>query len=312
MMLTARSFATPRTATRLMRTKEFGALGMANLAAAILPGFAISGSGFAHRGQRRQRRQEPAGLHIATAVIALVTLLPDGAAAIHPHRRPRRGAGAASCRFTDFRGLWALRDSDRAAFWLALRPVCRAHHGGLPASPRGPAGLFQFLRNAMRPTDQLLGMDDEGRGAHPGDNSRPRRFPASWSTASTPRSPASTPPATGGGCWLLLAGSPQSPGAWWWTRWSASPTRTSVMSMVGAAQGACMARHPHAMAGRHGQMSQCGSNRRGSGSARDGDHPLPRHVSGPAHDPLLPGAGVQMTRWRAPPRDAPDHPPAPG
>jgi hypothetical protein len=32
--------------------------------------------------------------------------------------------------------------------------------GSFRDHPRGPVGLFQFLRNVMRPTDQLLGMDD--------------------------------------------------------------------------------------------------------------------------------------------------------
>lgn len=66
----------------------------------------------------------------------------------------------------------------------------------------------------------------------------------------------------------------------------------SVMSMVGELHKELRRRGIHmVMAGRHGQMTQW-LKQAGIRIGEEG-HPQSRHVSGPAHDPLLPGAGVQ-------------------
>jgi MFS superfamily sulfate permease-like transporter len=294
MMLTARSFAA-KNGYEIDADKEFRALGMANLASAVSQGFAISGADSRTAVNDANGGKSQLVSIIAAAVIALITFYLTAPLQFIPTAALGVVLVMASLSLTDFRGLWALRDSDRAAFWLALITfVSVLTMGVIPGITLAVLlGLFQFLRNVMRPTDQLLGMDDEGRGAHPGGqragqgDSRhpglPLQLPAhllqrpllqaAGAGAAGAGSPQSQVP--GGGCGGLL-----------------HPSGHQRDEHGGrAAQGAQAARHPHGD-GRSARPDEPVVQTGGDPGRRGWHHPLPRHVSGPAHDPLLPGAGV--------------------
>ncbi|MGL4917123.1 MAG: STAS domain-containing protein, partial [Aeromonas allosaccharophila] len=67
----------------------------------------------------------------------------------------------------------------RSASWLALVTfISVLTMGVIPGITLAVLlGLFQFLRNVMRPTDQLLGMDDEGVVRTLGDNEQAKAIP---------------------------------------------------------------------------------------------------------------------------------------
>lgn len=119
MMLTARSFAA-KNGYEIDADKEFRALGMANLAAAASQGFAISGADSRTAVNDANGGKSQLVSIIAAAVIALVTFYLTAPLQYIPTAALGVVLVMASLSLTDFRGLWALRDSDRAAFWLAL------------------------------------------------------------------------------------------------------------------------------------------------------------------------------------------------
>jgi MFS superfamily sulfate permease-like transporter len=135
MMLTARSFAA-KNGYEIDADKEFRPSAWPT-GGGRLPGVCHQRGGFAHRGQRRQRRQKPAGLHHRrAAVIALVTFYLTAPLQYIPTAALGVVLVMASLSLTDFRGLWALRDSDRAAFWLALVTfISVLTMGVIPGSP---------------------------------------------------------------------------------------------------------------------------------------------------------------------------------
>ena len=135
MMLTARSFAA-KNGYEIDADKEFRALGMANLASAVSQGFAISGADSRTAVNDANGGKSQLVSIIAAAVIALITFYLTAPLQFIPTAALGVVLVMASLSLTDFRGLWALRDSDRAAFWLALLVVMffSLDLGWLPAS----------------------------------------------------------------------------------------------------------------------------------------------------------------------------------
>ena len=178
MMLTARSFAA-KNGYEIDADKEFRALGLANLAAAASQGFAISGAGSRTAVNDANGGKSQLVSIIAAAAIALVTFYLTAPLQYIPTAALGVVLVMASLSLTDFRGLWALRDSDRAAFWLALISfISVLAMGVIPGITLAVLlGLFQFLRNVMRPTDQLLGMDDKGVVRTLRDNEQVKAIP---------------------------------------------------------------------------------------------------------------------------------------
>ena len=178
MMLTARSFAA-KNGYEIDADKEFRALGMANLASAVSQGFAISGADSRTAVNDANGGKSQLVSIIAAAVIALITFYLTAPLKYIPTAALGVVLVMASLSLTDFRGLWALRHSDRSAFWLALVTfISVLTMGVIPGITLAVLlGLFQFLRNVMRPTDQLLGMDDEGVVRTLGDNEQAKAIP---------------------------------------------------------------------------------------------------------------------------------------
>lgn len=163
MMLTARSFAA-KNGYDIDADKEFRALGMANLASAFSQGFAISGADSRTAVNDANGGKSQLVSIVAATVIALVTFLLTSPLQYIPTAALGIVLVMASWSLIDLRGQWALRQSDSAAFWLAwITFVSVLFMGVIPGITLAVLlGLFQFLRNVMRPTDQLMGMNEEG------------------------------------------------------------------------------------------------------------------------------------------------------
>lgn len=163
MMLTARSFAA-KNGYDIDADKEFRALGFANLASAVSQGFAISGADSRTAVNDANGGKSQLVSIVAALAIAIVTFFLTAPLQYIPTAALGVVLIMASLSLTDFKGLWALRHSDRSAFWLAWVTFASVLlMGVIPGITLAVLlGLFQFLRNVMRPTDQLMGMNDEG------------------------------------------------------------------------------------------------------------------------------------------------------
>ncbi len=191
------------------------------------PGLCHQRRGFAHRGQR-QRRQEPAGLHHRRRRHRPGHLLPDGAAATYPTAALGVVLVMAFCPSPTFAacGRCAIRSLRLLAGAHHLHQ--RAGHGVISGITLAVLlGLFQFLRNVMRPTDQLLGMDDEGVVRTLVTTSRPGHSRHPGLSLQLAAHLLQRPLLQAAVLALLVRGSPV-PNAWWWMRWPASPIRTSA------------------------------------------------------------------------------------
>ncbi|EKO3529642.1 SulP family inorganic anion transporter [Vibrio fluvialis] len=163
MMLTARSFAA-KNGYDIDADKEFRALGFANLASAFSQGFAISGAD-----SRTAVNDANGGKSQLVSVIAAVVI---GVVAIFLYRPlqyiPTAALGVvliiASTSLLDLKGLWGLKKRDKDAFYLAgVTFIAVLIVGVIPGITLAVLlGLFQFLRVVMRPSDQRLGLDEDG------------------------------------------------------------------------------------------------------------------------------------------------------
>lgn len=163
MMLTARSFAA-RNGYDIDADREFRALGVANLASAISQGFAISGADSRTAVNDANGGKSQMVSIVAAGVIALVTFFLTAPLQYIPSAALGVVLVMASWSLINLRGQWGLHKSDMAAFWLAwITFVSVLFMGVIPGITLAVLlGLFQFLRNVMRPTDQLMGMNEEG------------------------------------------------------------------------------------------------------------------------------------------------------
>jgi high affinity sulfate transporter 1 len=163
MMLTARSFAA-KGGYEIDADQEFRALGLANIAAALSQGFAISGAD-----SRTAVNDAAGGMSQMVSVVAALAIGVVTFFLMTPLQYiPLATLGVvllvSAASLTDLRGLWALRRSDPGAFVLALLTFLAVLLVGvLPGIALAVLlGLFQFLRSMMRPSDQLLGVDEQG------------------------------------------------------------------------------------------------------------------------------------------------------
>ncbi|MBO1518528.1 SulP family inorganic anion transporter [Oceanisphaera pacifica] len=163
MMLTARSFAA-KNGYDIDADTEFRALGMANIASAFSQGFAISGADSRTAVNDANGGKSQLVSIVAALAIAMVTFFLTTPLQYIPTAALGIVLILASFSLTDFRGLWALHKSDRSAFWLAwVTFISVLLMGVIPGIALAVLlGLFQFLRNVMRPTDHLMGMNDDG------------------------------------------------------------------------------------------------------------------------------------------------------
>lgn len=163
MMLTARSFAA-KNGYDVDADKEFRALGLANIASAVSQGFAISGADSRTAVNDANGGKSQLVSIVAALVIAAVTFFLTAPLQYIPTAALGIVLILASFSMTDFRSIWALHKSDSSAFWLALVTFFSVLFVGvIPGIALAVLlGLFQFLRNVMRPTEQLMGMNDEG------------------------------------------------------------------------------------------------------------------------------------------------------
>ncbi|MCG3732303.1 SulP family inorganic anion transporter [Vibrio cincinnatiensis] len=163
MMLTARSFAA-KNGYDIDADKEFRALGFANLASAFSQGFAISGAD-----SRTAVNDANGGKSQLVSIIAALVI---GFVAIFLYQPlqyiPTAALGVvliiASTSLLDLKGIWGLRKRDRDAFYLsAITFISVLIVGVIPGITLAVLlGLFQFLRVVMRPSDQRLGLDEDG------------------------------------------------------------------------------------------------------------------------------------------------------
>ncbi len=163
MMLTARSFAV-KNGYDIDADKEFRALGLANLAAAFSQGFAISGAD-----SRTAVNDANGGKSQLVSVIAALVIAVVAIFIYQPLQYiPTAALGVvliiASMSLLDIKGIWQLRKRDKDAFSLAaITLISVLVIGVIPGITLAVLlGLFQFLRVVMRPTDQILGLDEEG------------------------------------------------------------------------------------------------------------------------------------------------------
>lgn len=163
MMLTARSFAT-KNGYEVNADTELRALGIINIVSALSQGFAISGASSRtaindSNGGKSQMVSVIAGLTIGiivlffTAPLRFVPVPALGIVLIY-----------ASWGLLDLRGIWQLRKRNLEAFRLALFTLASVLVVGIiPGIGLAVLlGLIQFFRVVFRPTDRLLGLDEDG------------------------------------------------------------------------------------------------------------------------------------------------------
>lgn len=163
LMLTARSFAS-KNGYDVNADDEFRALGMANIASALSQGFAISGASSRTavndaNGGKSQLVSIIAALTIAAVLFTLGHLL---------HYIPMAALGVvlsyASWLLLDIRSLAGLRKRNPSAFRLAQFTFASVLLVGvMPGIGLAVLlGLLQFFRTVFRPSEQLLGVNEEG------------------------------------------------------------------------------------------------------------------------------------------------------
>ncbi len=163
MMLTARSFAA-KNGYDIDANKEFRALGFANIASAFSQGFAISGAD-----SRTAVNDANGGKSQLVSIIAALTIAVIAVFIYEPLQFiPIASLGVvliiASLSLLDLKAIWKLRQRDKDAFNLAgITFVSVLVIGVIPGITLAVLlGLFQFLRIVMRPSDQILGLDEKG------------------------------------------------------------------------------------------------------------------------------------------------------
>lgn len=163
MMLTAGSFAA-KNGYDIDANKEFRALGFANLASAFSQGFAISGAD-----SRTAVNDANGGKSQLVSIIAAITIAIIAVFIYEPLQFiPIASLGIvliiASLSLLDLKAIWTLRTRDKDAFYLATITFASVLVVGvIPGITLAVLlGLFQFLRIVMRPSDQLLGLDEKG------------------------------------------------------------------------------------------------------------------------------------------------------
>ncbi|MGO2333937.1 SulP family inorganic anion transporter [Providencia sp.] len=175
-MMTARSFASKNGYT-VDADQELRALGLANIASALSQGFAVSAAS-----SRTAVNDMMGGKTQLVSIVAALTILAvllfsmDLLGYI-----PMPALGVvlviSTLSLINFRSIFSMRKRNREAFFLCIFTLCAVLVVGL-ISGVGLAvllGLLQFIRIIFRPTDQLLGVDDQGmlHSITPGNDIQP-------------------------------------------------------------------------------------------------------------------------------------------
>ncbi|TCN90143.1 SulP family inorganic anion transporter [Shewanella fodinae] len=163
MMLTARSFAA-KNGYDIDADKEFRALGIANIAAAISQGFAISGADSRTAVNDANGGKSQLVSVFSALMILLVVLFFTAPLQFIPAPALGIVLVIASLSLIDFHAVWSLRKRDNGAFTLATITLFAVLFIGIiPGITLAVLlGLFQFIRLVMRPSDQLLGISQKG------------------------------------------------------------------------------------------------------------------------------------------------------
>jgi high affinity sulfate transporter 1 len=163
MMLTVRSFAA-KNGYDVNADVEFRALGIINITSALSQGFVISGTSSRTAVNDSNGGKSQLVSIIAAVVIALVTLFLSQPLQYIPSAVLGMILIYSSYSLIDFRTMWQMRKRNREAFRLALFTlICVLLVGIIPGIGLAVlVGLIQFLRIVFRPTEQLLGINEEG------------------------------------------------------------------------------------------------------------------------------------------------------
>lgn len=163
MMITARSFAV-RNNYDVDADTEFRALGIINIVSAFSQGFAISGTSSRTAVNDANGGKTQLVSIIAAVVIGLVVLFATSPLQYIPTAVLGIILIYSSYSLVDLRGIWKLKRRNPEAFRLAVFTlVCVLLIGIIPGLGLSVLlGILQFLRTVFRPTEKLLGVNEEG------------------------------------------------------------------------------------------------------------------------------------------------------
>ncbi|WP_323836611.1 SulP family inorganic anion transporter [Photorhabdus africana] len=162
-MMTARSFAS-KNGYQIDADCELRALGIANIASALSQGFAVSAASSRTAVNDAIGGKTQLVSVIAATIILLVLLFMTNFLAYIPLSSLGVVLIYSASSLLDLRRIWSLRKRNHQAFTLSLFTLVAVLVVGL-INGVGFAvllGLLQFLRIIFRPTDQLLGVNDQG------------------------------------------------------------------------------------------------------------------------------------------------------
>ncbi|WP_213134679.1 SulP family inorganic anion transporter [Citrobacter sp. FP75] len=163
LMLTARSFAA-RNGYEINADAEFRALGIANIMSGLSQGFAISGADSRTAVNDSSGGKSQLVSVVAALIIGIVVVFFTQPLQYIPVAALGVVLIYASWSLIDLRGLWSLRRRNKQAFRLACFTfVCVLIIGVIQGIGLAVLlGLLQFLRTVFRPTEHLLGTDENG------------------------------------------------------------------------------------------------------------------------------------------------------
>ncbi len=162
-MMTARSFAS-KNGYQIDADCELRALGIANIASALSQGFAVSAASSRTAVNDAIGGKTQLVSVIAATIILLILLFMTSFLAYIPLSSLGVVLIYSASSLLDLRRIWSLRKRNHQAFTLSLFTLIAVLVVGL-INGVGFAvllGLLQFLRTIFRPTDQLLGVNDQG------------------------------------------------------------------------------------------------------------------------------------------------------
>lgn len=163
LMLTARSFAA-KNGYEINADAEFRALGIANLMSGLSQGFAISGADSRTAVNDSTGGKSQLVSVVAAFIIGIVVVFFTQPLQFIPVSALGVVLIYASWSLIDLRGLWSLKRRNKSAFRLAFFTFgCVLIIGVIQGIGLAVLlGLLQFLRTVFRPSEHLLGTDENG------------------------------------------------------------------------------------------------------------------------------------------------------
>ncbi len=162
-MMTARSFAT-KNGYQIDADQELRALGLANIASVLSQGFAVSAASSRTAVNDSIGGKTQLVSIIAALTILVVLLFMTNFLSYIPLSSLGIVLIVSTLSLISFKQIGSMRKRDKQAFMLAVFTLLAVLVAGL-ITGIGLAvllGLLQFIRIIFRPTDQLLGTDDQG------------------------------------------------------------------------------------------------------------------------------------------------------